>query len=67
MNLANLFNFGDAPTEPAPADVDETTAMVMLGDIYSALLVCGLTEVGSACPKPADPAPTRDAVWPFIR
>jgi len=59
---------GLPPLEPAPVAVvdpgmNETAAMVYVGDVYSLL---ALNQVNAHAAASRDPQ-ARDTVWPFIR
>lgn len=47
--------------------MDETSAMVYLGDIYSVLLLAGSRDKRAASETDTPPRAPLDTVWPFIR
>jgi hypothetical protein len=47
--------------------MDETSAMVYLGDIYSVLLLAGSWDGRAASDTDAPRQAPLDTVWPFIR
>jgi hypothetical protein len=68
MSLARVLN---PRGRPAPdlglSELDETSAMVYLGDVYSVLLLAAIADRAAlAEPTALAPVPA-DSVWPFIR
>lgn len=67
MSLANILRLDRPVPDLGLSDLDETSAMVYLGDIYSVLLLAAAVDGRAATdPAPAARAPV-DSVWPFIR
>lgn len=67
MSLANILRLDGPVPDLGLSDLDETAAMVYLGDIYSVLLLSATGDRradGEAAPVRRG---TLDTVWPFIR
>ncbi len=67
MSLSNILRLDRPAPDFGLSDLDETAAMVYLGDIYSVLLLAATGDRRAD----GESAPVRrgslDTVWPFIR
>lgn len=67
MDLAGVLHLDQPAGDLGRSEMDETSAMVFLGDIYSVLLLAGTWDKRSTSEPDAMRRAPLDSVWPFIR
>jgi hypothetical protein len=67
MSLASVLHLDQPAGDLGRSEMDETSAMVYLGDIYSVLLLAGSWDRRAASETNAPRRAPLDTVWPFIR
>ena len=67
MSLANVLHLGGPAPDLGMSELDEISAMVYLGDIYSVLLLAATGDHRAAADLAPVPQGPLDTVWPFIR
>jgi hypothetical protein len=67
MSLASALRLDQSAGDLGRSEMDETSAMVYLGDIYSVLLLAGCWDGRAASDTDTPRRAPLDTVWPFIR